>query len=869
MSGAKPEDKAKYSFLNKSAPANYVAGIGRGATGFTTRSDIGPARDPSSAAKQLAQKRRNQDQSSSKAGNNRDEEDEDALLNESNYDQFAGYGGSLVTNDPYEEDDEEADKIYAAIEKHLDERGKPRRTKLKAGTSSALQNAQQQQTSTQDERANIKQHFNDLKASLASVSESEWLSIPEVGDARNRKQRIARQDKYTPVPDSLIAHQAKLASGGDKTVYLDPLREQEDAEGEGDVDMDDVEKQMAAKARSSLILPSSFKTIGEMSEVRSSTISDKLSQAASSSSAAAAANPQDYLTNLESMVPTQITDAATLTEYRKQFASLRASNPTFTNAWVASIRLEEAAGKIKAARALALQACERNPKSVDLWCEAARLHPPDVARALMVRALKENPRQVRLWLKAAEMEPDDEARRRVFARARELVPKSAQLWRRSVELEAPDEARRILRDAVECCPDAPELWIALARLEKYEEAQRVLIRASEKLPAERAIWITAAQLEEAAGNKLLVEAIVKRAMEQLAEHKQHVARETWLADAVNAERAGFVLTCEQLVKQALGVGVASADRQAAWLEDARRFAAAGQRRCARAVYECLVGEPALKRRESIWCEYVEFERKHGDASSLEATLRAAVSPEHCAASEQLWLQLCDLCRTLKNEPAEARATLTSAIAANPLSEKLMLARVELECDAGNSKEARKLLADACMSQSKTAALVLRSAQLERAQGNLEEAARMLRDGTQQYRDAAQLYLLLGEIEEQRDRREAAKAHYSAGLKYCPTSVELWCHLALLEERTGFVARARAKFELARLRNPRVVRLWLESARFEVRVHEAKQRSGAGAAAGARPELALNLLAKGAKECAKHADVAELHAEMSKLSKRKL
>ncbi|PKK77813.1 hypothetical protein RhiirC2_36960 [Rhizophagus irregularis] len=32
-------------FMNKEAPPNYVAGLGRGATGFTTRSDIGPARE--------------------------------------------------------------------------------------------------------------------------------------------------------------------------------------------------------------------------------------------------------------------------------------------------------------------------------------------------------------------------------------------------------------------------------------------------------------------------------------------------------------------------------------------------------------------------------------------------------------------------------------------------------------------------------------------------------------------------------------------------------------------------------------------------------------------------------------------------------
>lgn len=35
---------AKTDFNALPKPANYVAGLGRGATGFTTRSDIGPAR---------------------------------------------------------------------------------------------------------------------------------------------------------------------------------------------------------------------------------------------------------------------------------------------------------------------------------------------------------------------------------------------------------------------------------------------------------------------------------------------------------------------------------------------------------------------------------------------------------------------------------------------------------------------------------------------------------------------------------------------------------------------------------------------------------------------------------------------------------
>jgi hypothetical protein len=37
-----PSIKTDYNAIP--APSNYVAGLGRGATGFTTRSDIGPAR---------------------------------------------------------------------------------------------------------------------------------------------------------------------------------------------------------------------------------------------------------------------------------------------------------------------------------------------------------------------------------------------------------------------------------------------------------------------------------------------------------------------------------------------------------------------------------------------------------------------------------------------------------------------------------------------------------------------------------------------------------------------------------------------------------------------------------------------------------
>lgn len=49
------------------------------------------------------------------------------------------------------------------------------------------------------------------------MSEDEWNAIPEVGDARNKKQRNAhiRPDRYTPVPDSVL-HRA-ITQGGSYT----------------------------------------------------------------------------------------------------------------------------------------------------------------------------------------------------------------------------------------------------------------------------------------------------------------------------------------------------------------------------------------------------------------------------------------------------------------------------------------------------------------------------------------------------------------------------------------------------------------------------------------------------------------------------
>lgn len=67
-------------------------------------------------------------------------------------------------------------------------------------------------------RPKIQQQFSDLKRELKQVSEDEWAAIPEVGDARNRKQRNPRAEKFTPLPDSVLSRNL----GGESSSSIDP-----------------------------------------------------------------------------------------------------------------------------------------------------------------------------------------------------------------------------------------------------------------------------------------------------------------------------------------------------------------------------------------------------------------------------------------------------------------------------------------------------------------------------------------------------------------------------------------------------------------------------------------------------------------------
>lgn len=114
---------SRRDFLGQPAPENYVAGLGRGATGFTTRSDLGPAREgPSEDQIKAAVAKRSAQLGLTEAKDD-DKDDEERYQDPDN--EVGLFAGGI-----YEKDDEEADRIW----KEVDEKMAKRRQKQRLAT---------------------------------------------------------------------------------------------------------------------------------------------------------------------------------------------------------------------------------------------------------------------------------------------------------------------------------------------------------------------------------------------------------------------------------------------------------------------------------------------------------------------------------------------------------------------------------------------------------------------------------------------------------------------------------------------------------------------------------------------------------------
>ncbi|KAH8114391.1 PRP1 splicing factor, N-terminal-domain-containing protein [Phellopilus nigrolimitatus] len=783
----------KLAFLSQPAPASYVAGLGRGASGFTTRSDIGPAREgPSAEAVAEAQARR---------GEETEVDPEQFQDPDNEMGLFAGM--------TYEADDEEADRIYELVDQNMDARRRARREAREA----------EELVKHRAERPKIQQQFADLKRGLSVVTDEEWEGIPEVGNLTRKKRK--KDERSFVVPDSVLV--------GDRS------------KNEYENSLDTMQQQgLETPAESGTL--TNFVEIGQARDKILSLKLDQISGTSTASGISSSVDPKGYLTDLASVVHKTDAEIGDIKRARMLFDSLVKSNPKHAPGWIAAACVEEHAGRMVAARKLIKAGCEHCAKSEDIWLEAARLHNTPDAKVILANAVQHVPQSVKIWLKAASLEQEAKSKKRVLRKALEQIPNSVRLWKETVNLEESiTDARILLARAVEVIPLSVELWLALARLETPEKAKAVLNKARKAVPTSHEIWIAAGRLLEqeshAAGKTdaqrtkelELVDKTIETGVRELRRHQVLLTREQWLKEAERCESDGSPRTCEAIIKATVGMEVEEEDRLDTWVGDAESAEERGVIGTARAILAYAL--KVFPDRRTLWEKAANFEKAHGTRESLDAVLARAVY--HCPQAEDLWLMSAKE-KWLADDVPGAREILEKAFVANPDSEKIWLAAVKLEAENGEYEVARELLTRA-RKVADTQRIWMKSVVFERQQGQTATALSILEAALKKYPKFGKLYMIQGQIHQAKKAFSVARASYAAGLKACPKEVTLWVLASRLEEADGKSIKARSLLDKARLVNPGSDVLWAEAVGVE-------ERAGSG-------QQGKAVLARGLQECA--------------------
>lgn len=820
---------SRLDFLKQKAPENYVAGLGRGATGFTTRSDLGPAREgPSSEQIQEALAKRaaalgaappTAYGATTKKPEEQENDDDDRFQDPENETGLFAHG-------LFDREDDEADRIYQDVDERMERRRRQRRlvlthslihpicmkndcvyeynlyrTDYRRIPFSIYREAREKEEQDEYNRNNpkISAQFADLKRSLATLSEDDWANLPDPGDltGKNRRTKLNQKNnsRFYAVPDSVLA--GAREAGQLETTVQDDSADQKDG---------------------------TITNFADIGAARNKVLQARMDRAAQEDAASGTAtniDPKGYLTSLASseLNAAQV-EIGDIKRVRILLESVIKTNPKHAPGWIAIARLEEIAGKKVAARKLIAQGCEQCPKSEDAWLENIRMNDEHNAKIIAANAIKNNDKSTRLWIAAMKLETEPRKKKNVLRQALDHIPQSVAIWKEAVNLEEDlANARLMLAKATETIPLSVELWLALARLETPEKAQAVLNKARKANPTSYEIWIAAARLQEQMGQMSKIN-VIGRAVKALAKENAMLKREEWITEAEKCEEEGAVETCQAIIRETLGWSLdEDDDRKEIFKDDAKSSIARGRYETARAIYAYALRVFPTSR--ALWLAAAELERAHGTKSALWALLEKAV--DACPQSEVLWLQLARE-KWNAGEKDDARRVLGNAFNQNQGNEEIWLAAVKLEADDAQIDKARELL-KAAREEASTERVWYKSAAYERALGNIDVALDLVLQGLTstpmngketRFPRSSKLWMLKGQIYEDKGMIPQAREAYSQGTRACPKSIPLWLLRARLEEKAGVIVRARSVLDQARQQNPKSAEIWLETIRIERR-----------------------------------------------------
>ncbi|TKY87772.1 hypothetical protein EX895_003353 [Sporisorium graminicola] len=775
----------KLAFLSMQAPAGYVAGLGRGASGFTTRADIGPAR--LTAAASSSKTKPNGDAEEADGGGSGGDDDDDDGRGEEEEGRFQDPENEtgLFAGAVYEKDDEEADRIWESVDARMDRRRKKFREAKE----------REEREKARAEKPQIQAQFADLKRGLSTITEDQWASLTESGSVTGKRRKAAakREARNT---QSFAISDTILVGARDRNAVEAALTTDQMANADQDTG-------------------GTITSLSEIGQARNKIFSHQLDQASSSTSGTATSiDPKGYLTELSSTVIKTDAEIGDIKKARSLLDSVIKTNPSHAPGWIAAARVEEVAGKMSNARKIIQQGCDHCPKAEDIWLEAARLNTQENAKVILARSIQHVSQSVNIWLKAVELETDTESKKRVLRKSLEYIPNSVKLWKELVNLEEdPQDARILLSGAVAVVPLSIELWLALARLSNPEEAKKVLNEARKTIPTSHEIWIAAARLlEETEADEVKVDKTVAAAVKALRKAGAELSRDQWFAEAERVEKQGSPLVCSAIIKATIELDIEQEDRRAVWVEDAQSALERGCVEAARSILAYTLR--VFPDRPAIWTQAVALEQQHGNIDSVSALLERAVS--NCPKAEDLWLTHA----AVKSEAGDisgARSVLIRAFDANIGSEKISLAAAKLESETGEVVAAGKLLERARVEVG-TARVWLKSALFERDHGSLKRAEELVDEALVKFASFDKLYMLGAELARMRlgdEGTKKAREYLSRGTRACPTSSALWILASRLETSLNLTIRSRALLERARLLNPLSAPIWYESIQTEL------------------------------------------------------
>lgn len=760
--------------MSRQAPPNYVAGLGRGASGFVTASDLGGIGDVS-------------------ADNDQQFQDPDSEV-------------ALFKNSLYEADDEEADRIWEEVEAKMDERRKSRREKKELEDMERIRK----------EKPKIQQQFADLKRDLAHVTNDEWASLPEVGDlVRKKGKRQKGEERFSAVPDSVI------------TSAMDPGMVTSIGETDGLSDFSQFgrarDKLLSIKL-DQLADPSSSSTVdlkGYLNELGAPT-----------TSAAEISDIKKARNLLRSVISTNPTHApgwiaaARLEEVATKLAQARdliaqgcEACPRNEDIWIEAARLNNP----ETAKTILANAVRHIPTSIKIWLLAKELEKDfDAQKRVLRRALEFIPDSVDIWKATISAEENPEDAKILLSRAVECVPLSIELWIALALLEDYTNAKKILNKARQVLPTSHEIWITAARLEEknsdQSKVEMIISRAIPQLGTKGCALVRSDWLEEAAKCELdgfvgVCRAIVKAVaamdieeaelLSQLVEDADHYTEsksietaraiyasavdllhheaEIWRNAAFFEQAHGNFEQLEAILESAIGYCPQEA---VLWLMLAKgKWLRKDLEGAKKTLERAFAANPDS---EQVWLAAVKLESETGSLENARALLEQA---RQKADTEKVWVKSVTLERKLEYHES-ALGIIKEGLQRMPKSAKLWMLHGQIQSrELADTAGARETYSKALKHIPSCTTIWILASRLEESASSALKGRVILEKARILNKDSPDIWLESIRVEQRSGNTAMARALLAKALQSCPKSGLILSQAILMEARPQRKARS--------------------------------------------------------------------------------